>query len=210
MKDIRLKRIRGFSLIEIITVLAVLAILSTMGVVMFGRIMDYRRQSEIKQSLNISFLQLTNRLQEDFDQIASPTYTKGKVVAMRHIEDERRYQSVPLDDDRISFPVIYTNSEGREVVVQVFYYIDRSLESVPSLVRVIGPLGEEKPSGAREILTTGVLGMRVHCYDGKDWVENWDKSFYPKAVKISLVLADENRLWEQVVRESVFWLGNII
>jgi hypothetical protein len=31
---------------------------------------------------------------------------------MRHIEDERRYQSVPLDDDRISFPVIYTNSEG--------------------------------------------------------------------------------------------------
>lgn len=210
MKDVRVKRIRAFSLIEIITVLAVLSILSTMGVVMFGRIMDYRRQSEIKQSLNISFLQLTNRLQDDFDQIVSPTYTKGKVVAMRHIEYEKRYQSVPLDDDRISFPILYTNSDGKTVVVQVFYYIDRSLGDAPSLVRVIGPLGDEKPDGAKEILATGVLGMRVHCYDGKDWVENWDKQFYPKAVKISLVLADKNRLWEQVVRESVFWLGNII
>lgn len=201
---------RGFSLIEIITVLAVLSVLSTIGVVMFGRIMEYRRQSEIRQTININYLRLINRLQSDFNQIVSPTFTKGKLSTVRHIENEKRYQSVPLDDDKISFPILYVNSEDKNSIMQVFYYIDRSLGGVPALVRVVSPLGQKEPSGAREIIMTGVLAMKIHCYDGNDWIEQWDKTFYPKAVKMSFVLVDENRIWEQVVRESTFWLGNIL
>ncbi|MGC8739443.1 MAG: prepilin-type N-terminal cleavage/methylation domain-containing protein [Candidatus Hydrogenedens sp.] len=201
---------RGFSLIEIITVLAVLSILSTIGVVMFGKIMDYRRQSEIRQAININYLRLINRLQLDFDQIVSPTFTKGNLRVVRHIENEKRYQSVPLDDDKISFPILYVSSDDNNSIMQVFYYIDRSLGGVPALVRVVSPSGQKEPSGAREIIMTGVLAMKIHCYDGNNWLEQWDKPFYPKAIKVSFVLADENRIWEQVVRESTFWLGNIL
>jgi len=210
MKKKRHIRYKGFTLIEIITVLAVLAVLSTIGVVIFSRIIDYRRQSEIRQSLNLNYLRLIQRLQLDFDQIVSPTFTKGQLNTIRRIESEKRYLSVPLDDDRISFPIIYTNSEGKNSVVQVFYYIDRSLGGVPSLVRVMGPLGQKQPSGAKEIIMTGVLAMRVECFDGSKWYEQWDKPYYPKAVKMSFVLADENRMWEQIVRENTFWLGNIL
>ncbi len=210
MKTINRVTKNGFSLIEVITVLAILSVLSTIGVVMFGKIMDYRRQSEIRQSLNINYLRLSNRLQADFDQIVSPTFTQGRLTTIRHVENEKRYQSVPLDDDRISFPIMYVDSEDRNTVVQIFYYIDRSLGGAPSLVRVISPVGQKEPSGAREIIMTGVLAMKVHCYDGNNWLEEWNKPFYPRAVKVSLVLADENRIWEQVVRESTFWLGNIL
>ncbi len=210
MKRLKYANRRGFSLVEIITVLAVLAVLSTIGVVMFNKILDYRRQSEIRQSLNLNYLRLINRLQLDFDQIVSPTFTKGRLNTIRHIESERRYQSVPLDDDRLSFPILYVNSEDKNSIVQVFYYIDRGLGSVPSLVRVMGPIGQKEPTGAREIIMSGVLAMKIQCYDGNNWVEQWDKPFYPKAVKMSFVLADENRIWEQVVRETTFWLGNVL
>ncbi|HOK08692.1 MAG TPA: prepilin-type N-terminal cleavage/methylation domain-containing protein [Candidatus Hydrogenedens sp.] len=206
----RLNRFRGFSLIEIITVLAVLAVLSTIGIVIFTRIMEYRRVSEIKQKLNLHFLQLSHRLQEDFDQIASSTFTGGAMFGVRRIEEQKRYQSVPLDDDLISFPIIFAKSEGNDSVVRVFYYIDRTLGGVPSLVRVVGSLNEKHPNGAREILISGVLGMRVHYYDGENWVDSWEKEVYPKAVKMSFIFADENRLWEQMVRECTFWLGNML
>ncbi len=199
---------KGFSLVEIITVLAVLAVLSTIGVVMFSRIMEYRRQAEIRQSLNLNYLRIINRMKQDFDQIASATFTKGQLNVTRRTEYEKRYQSVPLEDDRISFPIIYTNADDKISIVQVFYYVDRNLGGVPSLVRVLGPLGQKEPSGAKEIVLSGVLSLRIQCYDGNNWLDQWDKPYYPKAVRMSFVLADENRMWEQIVRETTFWLGN--
>ncbi len=203
-------RKRGFTLIEILTVLAVLSVLSTIGVVMFGKIMDYQKKKDIFQSLNIRFLDIAIRMGEDFDQLASPKISGGKIIGERHIEEKKRYQSVPLDDDKLTLPVAITNSDGKAKSVYVKYYIDRDLGGAPKLVRVITNVESGSVEGAKEILFSGVFAMRIFYYDGKDWVDSWNRDYYPEAIKVCFVLADEDKPWEQIAREKVFWIGNTL
>ncbi|MCX8066142.1 MAG: GspJ family type II secretion system protein [Candidatus Hydrogenedentes bacterium] len=205
-----MRKERGFTLVEILTVLAVLSVLSTIGVVMFGKIMDFRKKGDIIRNLNTRFLDIVVRMEEDFEQLASPSITGCKILGERHVESEKRYQAVPLDDDRLILPVLVTNSAGKVNLVRVKYYIDRMLGGAPKLVRMVGKVDSGNVDGAKEILISGVLAMRVVYYDGESWVDAWDRDYYPKGVKICLVLADEDRPWEQVVREKVFWIGNLI
>lgn len=200
----------GFSLIEIITVLAILSVLSTIGVVVFSKVMDYRKQTEIKQKINVGFLRFVCRLQEDLDQLVSPTFTDGRIIGERRVEDKKRYQSVPLDDDWFSLPILYENGKGECSVVQVKYYIDRGLGAVPCLVRVLSTSKAENPDGAREIVLPGVWAMRIFYHDGNTWLDHWREVGYPKGIKVCLVLADENRVWEQSVREYTYWIKELL
>lgn len=204
------KKRRGFTLVEILTVLAVLGVLSTIGVVMFGKIMDYRKRGDVIQNLNTRFLEIVVRMEEDFQQIASPSLSGCRIFGERHVEEQKRYQAVPLDDDKLILPLIVCNSSGRMKLVKVKYYIDRMLGGAPKLVRVMGDASSNSIDGAKEILVSGALAMRIFYFDGENWVDSWNRDYYPKGVKICLVLADENRPWEQVVREKVFWIGNLI
>lgn len=204
------KKRRGFTLVEILTVLAVLGVLSTIGVVMFGKIMDYRKRGDVIQNLNTRFLEIVVRMEEDFQQIASPSLSGCRIFGERHVEEQKRYQAVPLDDDKLILPLIVCNSSGRMKLVKVKYYIDRMLGGAPKLVRVMGDASSNSIDGAKEILVSGALAMRIFYFDGENWVDSWNRDYYPKGVKICLVLADEDRPWEQVVREKVFWIGNLI
>ncbi len=204
---------RGFTLVEILTVLAVLGVLSTIGVVMFGKIMDYQKNKDVFQSLNIRFLDIAVRIGEDFDQLASFSISGGRIIGERRVEVNKRYRSVPLDDDRITLPVVATNADGKAKLVYVKYYIDRELGGAPKLVRVVSNLDiddVDNIQGAKEILFSGVFAMRIFYFDGKSWVDSWNKDYYPEGVKISFVLADEDRPWDQIVREKVFWIGNML
>ena len=58
-------------------------------------------------------------------------------------------------------------------------------------------------------VATGVLRMTIEYADNGtgDWVRGWSKPGLPAAARVSLTLADENRIYEQVVRKTVFTIN---
>jgi prepilin-type N-terminal cleavage/methylation domain-containing protein len=198
------QRRAGFTLLELLTVLAVLAVVSTIGIGVFFSITDHWRETTLGMDLQKTANRVFDSMRRDIDQVVSTRRTGAPLWGERRLETEQRYQRVQLENDRFVLPIETLNpvTELHERY-SVLYEIDRS-GAAPALVRVSGPLGARLPDGAREVLAPGVLALRVAYYDGIDWQPEWKGPALPEAVRISLVLMDLVRPWEQIVREQTF------
>jgi prepilin-type N-terminal cleavage/methylation domain-containing protein len=198
------RRHAGFTLLELLTVLTVLGVVSTIGIGTFFRITDYWRATTLQMDLQKTASHAFDEMQRDFDQIISTRRTGAPLWGERRLEAEKRYQRVQLEDDRFVLPIEMLNPvSGLHERFSVLYEIDRS-GAAPALIRVTGPLGAQLPEGARQIVAEGVLALRAQYYDGTDWQPAWKGPALPEAVRISLVVMDSIRPWEQIVREHVF------
>jgi type II secretion system protein J len=196
----------GFTLLELLTVLAVLSVVSTLGVTAFFKITDYWQVTTLRQQMHVNSEQAFGSMRDDFGNLLSYQLSGFALSGTARLEDEKRYGRVPLEDDAVVFPITYVNplTEQREQRM-VRYGIDR-VGVVPRLVRHTGPLGSERPSDQEEVIAEGVLSMRCSYFDGAQWRSEWPAGPLPEAVRVSLVMQDPDRPYEQIARTQVFTL----
>jgi hypothetical protein len=110
--------------------------------------------------------------------------------------------AVPNDHLLFSATVAKTNWENKPQndMSEIEYYVDHD-EETPArwLVRRIDSPADGKPLEGGEIHLVGprIIGMKVYCYNGTKWVEEWDShTELPLAVRISLYVGP--------TRETVF------
>jgi hypothetical protein len=82
-------------------------------------------------------------------------------------------------------------------------------ESQGSLIKTVGALSDQIPSGGQQTLMgeADVIRLRFE-YMAADapgkWVSEWNRDEDPVAVRMSIVVADPDRSWIQVSRKAVF------
>ena len=193
-----MKRRAGFSLIEVITVLAVLSIATAIGVRGLYAVSDQWRALCVRNELNAKATAVFETMRHDFDRMLS--FARAGVPLL----GEDRDAPSSIADDAIVFPIEHWNPAlGRIERRNVQYCIDRG-GAAPALVRTLGALGETPPSGAHALAGAGVMAMRAEYFNGRRWVRGWRRRNLPEAVRISLVMQDADRPWEQIVRVTAF------
>ena len=200
----RRRRRSGFTLFEMLTVIAILAIVTTIGMRLFYRITDAWNTTALRMELNAQADTLFEIMSDDFSQVLSSELSGMPLVGQSAVEEVKRYKRVRLENDCIILPIEYQNPlVGRTERTSVMYHIDRSKDS-PKLIRTLGVLGKNPPAGAKQVVSENVLSMRIEYNDGEAWLPAWDRSKMPNAVRVSVVLTDANRTYEQIARRTVF------
>jgi prepilin-type N-terminal cleavage/methylation domain-containing protein len=192
----------GFTLIELLTVLAVLAVVSTLGVTVFFRVTDAWRVTSLRLSLDNVAGSVHDTFREDLTKLVAPAPGRPSLLGVSEIEDQQRYRRIPLESDRLLLRVWEPSVEdGNPLERTVMYSIDRK-SPIPRLVRTyVNDLKDDMTGkGAVRVVAEGVLAMRVEYYDGRAWTKSWNAPTLPAQVRISTVLSDPNRPYEQVGR----------
>lgn len=201
-----MRKQHGFSLLELLTVLAVMSVVSTIGTMAFFRITDRWNETTIRYAMNTTAQHAFGQIRGDLGQTLSHSLSGIPLKGVRRLEEEKRYGRVPLEDDVLTFPVSYVNPLNGTMQRRMLQYrIDRT-GSVPALVRAEGPLDAATPENQVERIADGVLAMRCSYYDGENWQPAWTADALPHAVRVSLVLQDANRPYEQIARVQTFAL----
>ena len=124
--------------------------------------------------------------------------------------EEQRFFDRVLADDQVTIPV-QTSGTGLLAGSQVRYRVIRGTDGTHKLARTVGPLHSDVPPMAGQtflIQSADVIRFRVeYAEDGVEgWVGEWYKPTLPRAVRISMTLADRNpfRTDRQVSLKAVF------
>jgi len=130
------------------------------------------------------------------------------------IEDSPEHSDVSLSDDRVIIP-IRTSTGPAEVSAgaRVMYRVERE-EGRRLLVQTVGDLMTDLPIGGRVALIpqADVLHLRIDYADKTGrWLpreghEGWYRAELPRAVRVSLTLAHQDRPFDQVARTKVFMI----
>jgi hypothetical protein len=70
--------------------------------------------------------------------------------------------------------------------------------------RMEGGFDKAEPQGAEEVLAEGVMSMRIEYFDGTGWRGEWNEGRHPSALRVSIVLQDLDRPYEQTARKCAF------
>ena len=200
-----MRRRSGFTLIELLAVLAALSVITALGTGLLFRVVDAWRTTALRMDLGNTVETVFASMQRDFDSVLSARRSGVPLHGEeRTFEDNQRFWRMGLENDRVILPLEAKNPQtSLAEPIAAMYQIDRS-GCVPTLYRVLGPLGANPPEGAQEELAQGVLSMRLEYTDGKTWARTWNRAALPEAVRVSLVLMDTDRPFEQISRKRDF------
>jgi prepilin-type N-terminal cleavage/methylation domain-containing protein len=175
---------RGFTLLELLVVLAVLSVLTAIGTRVLFSITDAWKTISVRNALEVRAAEVFDSFRRDFSQI-------------RDFRD--------IQPDAISFRVECFNTVSRHTErANIAYELVRPKTGLPTLERVYSSGGETPESGNRGVLAEGVVAWRIELFDGTLWKQDWVNPAMPKAVRVSMVLQDKDRPWEQISRTVVF------
>lgn len=205
MRTAILEERAGFTLLELLVVLGILSVVTTIGMGAFVSVTGNWRTTEIRAALNARADNIFRGMRRDLDRLVSSRVSGAPVLGSSgSAQQDSLFWHVPLANDRLVLPVFDTDpATGRSQAIRVSYGVERT-GAVPMLVRTMGGLGETTPDGARETAGMGVLGFRVAYLRGGQWQSEWQFPGHPEAIRVSLVLIDADRPYEQVARECVF------
>ncbi|MBP8129512.1 MAG: prepilin-type N-terminal cleavage/methylation domain-containing protein [Candidatus Hydrogenedentes bacterium] len=203
----------GFSLIELITVLALLAVVSTLGSVAYFRVDARWRTEYLRTRMLAAADQAFTAMREELGSMPSPERTGAPLrgVTTTYVEEDadNRFWRISFEDDRIIFPCERRDpASGIIKRNSVMYHIARGAGSGSQLMRTYGPLDADMPAGASLPVVQDdrvrVLSLCIEYGSGGAWSRHWAQDEPPEAVRVSLVLVDRNRDFEQVAAKAVF------
>ena len=207
-------RRHGFTLFELLVVISIMGVATTLGATMLSRVMDTWRRVSVRTELDAMAERVFEKMGKDFADVLSSDLSGVALGGITQtVRDHADFPGRALADDRIIIPIRTAPGLDRaEAGAMVMYKVERD-NGRDQLVLTIGDLVTDVPvpiGGRIEMIPQArVLGLRFE-YASKDgvWQAPDDEagSFddLPKAVRVSLALADRDFPNEQVARSRVF------
>jgi prepilin-type N-terminal cleavage/methylation domain-containing protein len=196
----------GFTLFELLVVLGVLAIVTTIGGTAFSALTDAWRIVSLRNTLNERAIALFDSIRRDTEQLVAPQLSGVPLLGIPATEEQKRYGRVPLESDRVILPIALNAPDGSLLRQSVMYSIDRS-GAVPVLRRTPAKFGETAIDGALGTpLAQGVLALRIEYLNDGKTLNEWRQPGAPEALRVSVVLQDIDRPYEQIARSATFAL----
>lgn len=207
------RRDTGFSLLELLVSMVIIGVLSTMGVVMFGKLIGYSTERQVRAELDRKAQNILDQIGQDIASIVSPDLTGQPLVGVpgSAMGNEK--------SDLLILPVAMPTPPkgrtiGRNVNIRVLGedeqqgMADGSRPDDGLLLREIYAFDKEMPIGQIKIAD----GVRKFCVEyapkgGGEWQSTWEdpQNRLPGAIRISVAVGDPKRpLRDPVSRKAVF------
>lgn len=201
-----MKKVKGYSLVELVTAIAILGVVTTICVTAYFRITELEDQTYRRTELDTVAENALKTMTQDFADVLSPGLAGQRFQGVQQtVLGEKDLAGASLANDQVTFPVqLPTREESRRVSGMVTYHVDRNTND---LVRMTGSLFEEFPVSGPTTVASGVVHLAFEYRgreDGGQWVREWSKEGLPGAVRVTLVVMDKDRPFEQVARRAVF------
>ena len=213
---IRTKSKYGFSLMEVIVSIAILSIVSTIGVSMFIKVTDAWRIANARAELYRTGDRVLEQIRDDISRMVSSDMSGVSVNGLSRYYVEESSDSplwrVRREDDKMLLPVeVPVDGTGNTRRFLVHYEIDH--QTAPSaLVRNTTPFGVYVSDNDGSILLESVLSLRIEYLeqnaspdDQSAWVTQWDATYNPRAIRVSLVMSNPLRLDQQISRQATYY-----
>jgi len=186
---------------------------ATLGGTILNEVMDGWRRVSVRAELDAMAELVFERMGKDFADVLSADLSGVSLVGISEtLEGSPRYSARALSNDTVIIPIRTSTGPHRPLAgATVMYRVERE-NGRSKLVQTVGDLLTDIPIGGRVETIPGadVIAMRIE-YASKDggWVhpnesEGWFEAGLPRAVRVSLVLADRDHSYEQVARSKVF------
>jgi prepilin-type N-terminal cleavage/methylation domain-containing protein len=191
---------RGFTLLELIVSLTILSVVSTLAVSAFVNANDYWNGLRSAAELDRNATAALDSLRGDFGSLlpsrVSNTALRGLTATA--VDDRHSWRSTFEDDRAEMVTDQYNMLSSQHEMATVGYSIDRHGE-IPRLVRTA------RGSAVTEtVIAPNVAGLNFAWFDGKQWLDAWEKPGLPRAVRVSLSLVDPDRPGRNLARTTVF------
>lgn len=200
---------RGFTLLELIVTIAILGVVTNMGVTAFANITNSWADTKAEADLDRRVDELFHAFQEDISDTMSATLSGEAILGInREINSEKYFDRI-LADDMIVLPIQHSAADTRmRTGSKVAWRVSRNEQS-SSLVRAIGDLHEPIPAGGMtdELGKADVVRLNFQFQAAETpgkWLDEWGRNEHPRAVRMTVVVADRSRPWVQIGREAVF------
>jgi prepilin-type N-terminal cleavage/methylation domain-containing protein len=195
----------GFTILELLIVIALLGLVTGMAVSFLHAMNENWDELTDRNDLSRSADDCLQTMRRDFSQILSSELAGRSLVGVAR-------KTHGFEDDSVRFPVLTAaSSDGGSVGRVVQYEILRAdplpedLDGGrPQLVRSESGLTEGELGLAPQTVLEGVVALRFE-YSNPDkpgqWQQVWGKATMPRAVRVSLTVADGE---SQISRKAVF------
>lgn len=220
---------RGFTLFELLAVIAIMSVVTTLGTRSFFYMTSAWSHIKILTELDQIAEGAFESMRQDFANVLSSELSGKAVLGIRTDHESRNedHERVLNEDDWISIPVQTAGPDAQElggakVVYKLIRFEEEEKEGYTGtyLGRATFPLDEEFPFDVPPVFPQNSLPVidseRAHIFklrfeyagdeqDGK-WLPLWIETFSPRAVRVSMTLADPWQPHLQVSRKAVFHL----
>lgn len=198
----------GFTLIELIVVFSVMGIVTGLGTSAFFTMTSAWHDAKTLAELDAMAGAAFHGLQEDMADVISADLSGAYVRGFRRDSTDPRFFDRELADDQIILPLQSSGmGQGTLAGGTVLYQVVRS-EGRHRLTRSVGEAGAETPLGNPQRVIDGadVLRLRIeYAAEGESgWLPQWQRQATPRAVRVSMTLADPFRPDLQISRKAVF------
>jgi len=223
----RAATLRGFTLIELLTVIAIMSVVTTLGTRTFFYMSSAWSHLKILTELDQIAQGAFDDMREDFANVMSSELSGEAILGIKTDYESRNADNERVldEDDWIIIPVQTAGTEAEELGgAKVVYKLIRFEEEEKGryagtyLGRATFPLDEEFPFDVPPVFPQNsppvIDSERAHIFklrfeyagdekDGK-WLPLWIEKFSPRAVRVSMTLADPWQPHLQVSRKAVF------
>jgi prepilin-type N-terminal cleavage/methylation domain-containing protein len=200
----------GYSLLELLVSIALMSVVMTLGVRSFSLLTGLWNETRALADLSDIAEQAFKQIELDLSDTLSAELSGVSIIGIDRVtQNNRSFNSANDADDSLIIPV---QGIMRGVSLQrsrsVQYHVDRD-QGRSILKRSIGALGDKNPSSGRidVISRADTLRFDVSFTTGdpdRPWVDEWNSEALPRAVRVSLTLADPENIFRQVSRKKIF------
>ncbi|MFP6597157.1 MAG: type II secretion system protein [Candidatus Hydrogenedentota bacterium] len=204
------RRRLGYSLLELLVSIGLMSVVMTLGVRSFAMLTSLWNETSALADLSDGAVQAFKQIEVDLADTLSAELSGVSIVGIDRVaENKRDFNSAGDADDSLIIPVqgiLPGVSLYRSRSVQ--YHVDRD-NGRSHLKRSIGVLGDKNPSSNRTDVISRFDTLRFDVSfatgDAKEpWVDEWKSEALPRAVRVSLTLADPDNIFRQVSRKKIF------
>jgi prepilin-type N-terminal cleavage/methylation domain-containing protein len=199
---------RGFTLVEILVVIGVFGVILGLGTRFLFLAQEHQRDRDVRDRLDRAAGNILETMRADFAAVPSSVLAQSTLRGQdATVAAPEPFPGVEFSDDRLILPVQSHLQTGQTGLVA--YYIHREADR-SVLMRQSGKLGETEPSGPQEVVDRLAEAQQFEAAflnSNGQWLEQWPpegEASNPRAVRITLGLADPADPGAQVSREAVF------